>query len=158
MQSNYCCLRNAVYFTEVLQKAPNAVAWVKGGTDFPNLSGWLRFYQTRYGVLVSAEITGLPIPAEKCRKGIYAFHIHKETHYNPQQCEHPNHAGDLPPLFATEDGYAYMTVLTDRFTAKEIIGLTAVIHERPDDFTTQPSGNAGNPIARGKILPGKTIR
>ena len=29
------------------------------------------------------------------------------THYNPNNCKHPNHAGDLPVLFEN-NGYAYM--------------------------------------------------
>ena len=81
-----------------------------------------------------------------------------EGHYNPMGQEHPEHAGDLPPLLSTKDGYAYLSVLSDRFTVKEIIGLTAVIHMNPDDFTAQPSGNAGSQLAIGRIVPGKTIR
>ena len=73
-----------------------------------------------------------------------------KTHYNPKSCPHPYHAGDLPPLFSA-NGYAYSAVLTDRFTVDEIIGKTVVIHSSPDDFTTQPSGNAGRKIACGVI-------
>ena len=42
-------------------------------------------------------------------------------------------------------------VVTDRFTISDIIGRTVVIHKSPDDFTTQPSGNAGAKIACGEI-------
>ena len=72
------------------------------------------------------------------------------THYNPNDCEHPNHAGDLPPLF-DNSGYSFQTVLTNRFTVKEIIGKTIIIHAMPDDFKTQPSGDSGMKIACGKI-------
>ena len=44
-----------------------------------------------------------------------------------------------------------MNFLTDRFTLKEIIGRTVVIHSMPDDFTSQPSGNSGEKIACGVI-------
>ncbi len=44
-----------------------------------------------------------------------------------------------------------MKVLTDRFRIEEIIGGTVVIHDAPDDFHTQPSGNAGAKIACGVI-------
>ncbi len=44
-----------------------------------------------------------------------------------------------------------MTVMTDRFHIKEIIGKTVVIHSMPDDFTTQPAGNAGTKIGCGVI-------
>lgn len=72
------------------------------------------------------------------------------THYNPKSCNHPEHAGDLPPLFEN-NGYAYISFLTNRFTVKEIIGKVIIIHDMPDDFTTNPSGKSGEKIACGKI-------
>ena len=39
-------------------------------------------------------------------------------HYNPNNCPHPYHAGHRPPLIGN-NGYAYMSVLSDRFTARE---------------------------------------
>lgn len=42
--------------------------------------------------------------------------------------------------------------MTDRFTIDETIGKTVIIHAKPDDFVTQPSGNAGEKIACGVIL------
>jgi Cu-Zn family superoxide dismutase len=56
----------------------------------------------------------------------------------------------MPPLFGNQ-GYAFLMFLTDRFTAREIIGKTVIIHDKPDDFTTQPAGNSGNKIACGVI-------
>lgn len=142
-----------------------AMTNVKGSSDYPNLHGIVTFKQTRQGVLVTAQIYGLPYE-NKCNSGIFAFHIHNGTsctgnsedpfadadgHYNPHDCPHPYHAGDLPPLFGNH-GYAYMSVLTDRFTVRDIIGKVIIIHKQVDDFTTQPSGNAGEKIACGKIL------
>lgn len=72
------------------------------------------------------------------------------SHYNPNDCEHPHHAGDLPPLFGN-DGFALLLFLTSRFSVDEIIGKTVIIHDQPDDFTTQPSGNSGTKIACGVI-------
>ncbi|MBP3369234.1 MAG: superoxide dismutase family protein, partial [Clostridia bacterium] len=46
---------------------------------------------------------------------------------------------------------AFLAFVTDRFTVSEVVSKTVVIHDRPDDFTTQPSGNAGNKIACGVI-------
>lgn len=71
-------------------------------------------------------------------------------HYDPDGCPHPEHAGDLPPLFSTR-GYAFQVFLTDRFSLHEIVGRTVIIHSSPDDFTSQPSGNAGTKIACGRI-------
>ena len=48
-------------------------------------------------------------------------------------------------------GKAYMKVLTGRFCVEEVIGRTVILHIDPDDFHTQPSGNAGRKIACGVI-------
>lgn len=56
----------------------------------------------------------------------------------------------MPPLFGSS-GYAYLAFFTNRFTVPEILGRTVVIHDIPDDFTTQPAGNAGMKIACGVI-------
>lgn len=72
------------------------------------------------------------------------------AHYDPGSCEHPHHAGDLPPLFGN-NGFALCAFLTNRFSVDEVVGRTVIIHDRPDDFTTQPSGNSGMKIACGVI-------
>ena len=103
---------------------------------------------------------------QNCSGGVFGFHIHEGNactgnendpfanaggHYNPTNCPHPYHAGDLPPLFSN-NGYAFMSVLINKFTVNEIIGRTVIIHSQPDDFTTQPSGNSGKKIACGEII------
>lgn len=142
-----------------------AAAQIKGSEKYPNLNGKVTFTQMQMGVLVTAEIRGLPF-GSKCDRGIFGFHIHSgescggtaedpfseaKGHYDNADCPHPYHAGDLPPLFGNK-GYAYMSVFTDRFTVREIIGKTVIIHSKPDDFTTQPSGNSGSRIACGRIM------
>ena len=138
---------------------PAAVARIKGGPDAPNLSGTVQFYEKPDGVLVAARIDGLP---RSSPTGFFAFHIHEGSgcsgkdfsatgsHYNPSNAPHPNHAGDLPSLLSCA-GTAYLVVLTDRFRVRDIIGRTVVIHSGPDDFRTQPAGNAGTKIACGVI-------
>ena len=42
-------------------------------------------------------------------------------------------------------------MLTDRFSINDVIGKTVIIHAKPDDFTTQPSGNSDGKIACGVI-------
>ena len=137
-------------------RLPSAVACVSGGRVDPKIKGIIRFDQNCGGVLVTAEVTGLP------RDGFYAFHIHEGsscsgemflesgTHYNPDGVMHPNHAGDLPPLLSYK-GKAKMSVLTGRFRVDEILGKTVIIHSDPDDFKTQPSGDPGEKIACGII-------
>ena len=61
-----------------------------------------------------------------------------KMHFNPSNCPHPYHLGDLPPLLEN-DGYAFMSVLINKFKINEIIGKVIIIHDMPDDFTTQPS-------------------
>lgn len=140
-------------------KMPDAVARITGGAEAPQLSGCVEFYQENRCVLIVAKISGLPADSET---GFFGFHIHQgntcngadfsETgsHYNPADRPHPEHAGDLPPLLGCNRN-AYLSVRTDRFSVKEIIGRTVVIHSDPDDFHTQPAGNAGKKIACGVI-------
>ncbi len=138
---------------------PDAVAYVKGGADAPNISGQVQFYQEPKSVLVVADVAGLPQNSET---GFFGFHIHEGngcsgagfsqtgSHYNPNGADHPGHAGDLPPLMM-QQGRAHLSVRTDRFRVQDIIGRTVVIHDNPDDFHTQPAGNAGTKIACGLI-------
>lgn len=58
--------------------------------------------------------------------------------------------GDLPPLLEN-NGYAYMSVLVNKFNINEILGKVIIIHSMPDDFNSQPAGNSGMKIACGKI-------
>lgn len=143
---------------------PAAIARVSGGPGVPGLSGTVAFFRVPLGVIVAAEIRGLPHRGAPCSAGVFGFHIHEGTactgadfadtkgHYNPGQCPHPQHAGDLPPLFECQ-GRAFLVVLTDRFEIPNIIGRTVVIHSMPDDFTSQPAGNAGTKIGCGVIRP-----
>ncbi len=135
-----------------------AVAEVRGGKEYPKIRGTVKFYSLENATLVIADIKGLP----KTRTGFFAFHIHEGTscggedfaetkgHYNPNMSLHPDHAGDLTPLMRS-NGNAFSAVVTDRFTPSDIVGRTVVIHSNPDDFITQPSGNAGKKIACGVI-------
>ena len=139
---------------------PSAVARIKGDGDAMGITGTVRFYQQPGGVVVLAKLWGLP----ENGSGFYGFHIHAGSscgempfgaaggHFNPKGALHPAHAGDLPNLYSC-GGRAFLAVLTDRFSIKDILGRTVVIHGRPDDFRTQPSGNAGEKIACGVILP-----
>ena len=145
------------------RKCPDAVAQIGGGTNAPRLSGRVQFYQEDGFVLIEAKISGLPAGS---KTGFFGFHIHQGescsgtdfsgtgSHYNPAQQMHPTHAGDLPPLLECR-GSAYLSVRTDRFTVADIIGRTVVIHADPDDFHSQPAGNAGKKIACGVIRKGR---
>lgn len=155
----------------ILEGNPHAVAELTGNINYPELCATVEFFQTNMGVLVSVYASGLPKPNDVCKMPIFAIHIHSGisctgnetdyfkdamTHYNPDNCPHPFHAGDMPPLFGT-NGAAFSVFLTDRFSVNEIIGKTVIIHSDPDDFTTQPSGNSGEKIACGIITRRITI-
>ncbi len=148
-----------------IRKRPFAFAKIKGSSVYPLIYGIVYFYKTRAGVLVSMQLQGLPTSDDVCQKPIFAVHIHSGssctgndtdpfadalTHYNPADCAHPYHAGDMPPIFGA-NGLGFSAFLTNRFSADEIIGKTVIIHSNPDDFTTQPSGNSGVKIACGVI-------
>ena len=135
-----------------------AVANIRGNAQYPLLRGSVRFLPRREGTLVVAQIRGLPETAT----GFFGFHIHEGAscggvdfsgtggHFNPTGSPHPGHAGDLPPLLRV-GGKAFLAVLTDRFCPEDVIGKTVVLHAAPDDFTSQPAGNAGQKIACGEI-------
>lgn len=151
---------------EVLSsRAPDSYAIVKGSKEYSTIRGLVRFYSIWEGSLVAADIQGLPFEKGKCKERVFGFHVHEgnrclgtaqnpfaqaKGHYNPDDCSHPEHAGDLPPLFGNQ-GYALMMFYTDRFWAEEVVGRTVIIHDMPDDFRTQPSGDSGMMIACGEI-------
>lgn len=133
---------------------PSATAHVNGA----GVNGRVEFFQKTNAVLVKADISGLP----ENETGFFGFHIHEgvsclgkgfpETggHYDKDKNPHPRHSGDMPPLFSN-GGRAYLAFLTNRFSVADVIGRTVVIHSMADDFTSQPSGNAGEKIACGVI-------
>jgi copper/zinc superoxide dismutase (SODC) len=142
-----------------------AKANIKGGKKYPKINGAVTFREVKNGVLVTAKVNGLPQSSDSCTGRFFGFHIHEgsscsgtisdefanaKTHLNPTNCPHPFHMGDLPPLIEN-NGYAHMTVLINKFKIKDILGKVVIIHDSPDDFTTQPSGNSGSKIACGII-------
>ncbi len=152
------------HLENLMHRTPGAWARLYGSAQYPDILGLVRFFDTPLGTLVVTEVSGLPT-GQPGKSPIFAYHIHSGssctgnaddpfadagTHYNPQGVPHPYHAGDLPSLFGA-NGHAFSACLTDRFTTAEVIGKTIIIHAKPDDFTTQPSGNAGTKIACGEI-------
>lgn len=152
------------YYYQVPNQA-SATAFVVGAPEYAGVRGRVRFIQTPRGVEVTADVTGLPPNSI----GFYAFHLHEGPcggagsdparyfaesgdHYNPAGALHPRHAGDFPPLLATAAGTAHLSFLTDRFPLRDVIGRSVIIHFNPDDFKTQPSGDAGRKMACGVIV------
>lgn len=135
-----------------LNAMPDAHAKVSGNRNYPELEGDVYFYGVHGGTMVVADVRNLPEGNQ-----FHAFHIHEGgdcdnpgQHYAGNQGQHPNHAGDMPPLLAN-DGNAFQVFYTSRFFPEDVVGKTVVIHEMRDDFKTQPSGDAGEMIACGEI-------
>ncbi len=85
-------------------------------------------------------------------------------HFNPFGKPHGHHgsaerhAGDLPSLKANKAGRANVQIDLDIITVTpgraSIIGRGLIVHADPDDYKTQPTGNAGARIACGVIRAG----
>ncbi|MBM7622574.1 superoxide dismutase family protein [Sporohalobacter salinus] len=147
-----------------------AKAVIKGGPLAPNLKGVVYFKSAPKGTRVIVEVSGLPFyqPASDSKPpiGPHGFHIHEfgtckvgdpdnpfqaaGEHYNPTNQPHGNHAGDLPVLFSN-NGFARMSVFTNQFEVEEVIDRSVIIHQNPDDYRSQPAGDAGKRLACGVI-------
>lgn len=136
--------------------------------------GTATFTQGAYGVVVSAQLTGLPA-------GTHAMHIHEVGrceppftsaggHYNPAFRQHGVknrggfHSGDLPNFTAPASGTVRVDAITQAvslggpntlFTSQ---GTSIMIHSDPDDYASDPGGNAGVRIACGVIVRDSTAR
>lgn len=130
------------------------------------VTGQVEFVQLADGKLhVSGKITGLAPNSE------HGFHIHEKGdcstpdgssaggHFNPGQSEHgnvmstPHHGGDMPNIVADAEGVATVSgpvsadVDAGKGDAADIIGRGLIVHADPDDYKSQPTGNAGARLA-----------
>lgn len=134
-------------------------------TQGSKVMGEVKFTQHQGYVTVKAHVTGLT-------PGKHGFHIHEsgdcsapdassaKGHFNPAKHEHgsPNsanrHAGDLGNLVANSKGvadYERKDKVIQLSGADSIIGRGIIVHEKVDDYKTQPTGNAGARVACGEI-------
>lgn len=145
-------------------------AYINGGPLAPAIRGTVYFYDMPGGTDVCIRISGLP-PYQEADNGgnpigPHGFHIHENGiceigdpedpfqaaggHWAPDGQPHGNHAGDFPVIFSN-NGIARMCFFTNRFKAIEVVGLSIIIHENPDDYRSQPAGNSGKRLACGLI-------
>ena len=126
--------------------------------------GSVTFAQAGGKVRVSAQLTGLKPNAE------HGFHVHEKGdctsgdgmsaggHFNPAGKPHGNyhvggerHVGDLPNVKSDANGNASATFETTGMTigggAADIVGKGLIVHRDPDDYKSQPAGNAGPRLA-----------
>ena len=124
---------------------------VRGNVEFAEASGGK--------VRVTADISGLR------PNGEFGFHIHEagdcssgdgmsaKGHFNPFGKPHGHyqsaerHGGDMPSLKADASGNAKTSFEIDTVTVSpgpaSIVGRGLIVHVQPDDYKTQPTGNAG---------------
>jgi Cu-Zn family superoxide dismutase len=127
--------------------------------------GEVTFQQVGDKVRVTAQLIRLPANGE------FGFHIHEKGdcssgdgmsaggHFNPFGKPHgrgaERHAGDMPNLKSDAKGKAKLSVDLDIITLKSgpasIVGRGVIVHAQPDDYTSQPVGNAGARLACGVI-------
>ena len=124
-------------------------------------TGTVTFAQRMSKVFVTAEVSGLA-------PGEHGFHMHEKGdcssgdgmstggHWNPDATPHgpqsgAHHAGDMPSLVADAGGNAKATFSLDGVTVaagpKSVVGRGLIVHKDPDDYATQPTGNAGARVA-----------
>jgi Cu-Zn family superoxide dismutase len=126
-------------------------------------AGTVDFYQVANRVRVVANVSGLTPNRE------HGFHVHEagdcssgdgmstKGHFNPHGKPHGHpksserHAGDLPALRADGGGNAKLDTELDIITVTpgpaSVVGRGLIVHADPDDFKTQPTGNAGARLA-----------
>ena len=137
--------------------------------------GAVTFQQVATGVLVMAELEGLP-------QGGHAFIIHEVgsctpdfsaagDHFNPEDTEHGfihptwkrgeatgGHSGDLPNIYAASDGSARADFFTAGITLNsgprhslfDADGSAIIVHEKPDAYGEKES-DTGSRVACGVI-------
>lgn len=108
----------------------------------------------------------LKVKIEGAAPGTHAVHLHETGdcsaadgasaggHWNPSHENHgkwsasPFHRGDIGNIEVGADGKGELTLTTDLWTIggateTDVIGKGVIVHAKADDFTTQPTGNAG---------------
>lgn len=130
-----------------------------------SVTGTVTFTQMEGHVHVVADLFGLT-------PGIHGFHVHEKGdcsapdassaggHYNPSTMQHSapdsanRHMGDLGNIVADSTGNAHLDWMDMHLALNgenSIVGKAVIVHADPDDFTTQPTGNAGARVACGVI-------
>lgn len=150
--------------TSTAKKAVAVLASASGSL----VSGSVTLTPMGKGLHLTGEIGGLPA------NGTHAFHIHEKgdcsaadassagPHFNPFNAAHgkagsgAHHAGDMNNLTANADGVAKVDAHIEGVTlgggaVNDVAGRALIVHAAPDDYASQPAGNAGARVACGII-------
>ena len=135
-------------------------------TQGNSTSGTVWFTQQGLRVDVRVQVSGLTPNQE------HGFHVHEKGdcssrdgmsaggHFDPGGRPHgpqnaPHHGGDMPSLKADAAGNAQATFQIESVSVGTgidgLVGRAVIVHAKPDDYTTQPTGNSGARIACGVI-------
>lgn len=132
------------------------------------VSGKLTLMAMGSGVHLTGEIGGL------APGSTHAIHIHEKGdcsaadatsaggHFNPAAKAHgrvghgAHHGGDMDNIVANGEGVASVNVhaagvVLGGGAGNDVIGRAVIVHAAADDYTTQPTGNAGARVACGVI-------
>ena len=107
--------------------------------------GYVSLNQKGSGLLLKLTLQGLPT-------GWHAIHNHGIYDENGY------HAGDLANIYVDKSGSAHIEQIIPRMTPEAYMsyfpdhGPALIIHAGPDDYTSQPAGDAGVRIACS-VLP-----
>jgi len=131
-------------------------------TEGSHVMGTISLLQEGDAVHVAGEVRHLT-------PGKHGFHVHQfgdlrapdgstaGGHYNPDHDKHggldsaQHHLGDLGNITADDKGVALVDIVAHGLTTRSIIGRSLVVHAKPDDLHTQPSGDSGSRVAVGVI-------
>jgi len=156
---------------EVQEMAPaKTVVVMLEGKSGSNASGKVAFTDNNGSVLMEAKISGL-------EPGTHAIHLHEKAdctaedgtssggHWNPTFQPHGKwgaaegfHLGDIGNFEVDETGVGIIDFSTDQWCIgcgdeqKDILGKAVIVHQGADDFTSQPSGNAGARVSCGGVI------
>jgi len=171
MKSHLTLLASTLVLTACasMTSGPRAVAQLQSTTG-NTATGTVSFVKSGDTVVVKGEVRGLKPNAE------HGFHVHEKGdcssgdglsaggHFNPDGKPHGNHAdmahhaGDLPSLKADASGVAKFSFESTSIAVgsgpSDVIGRGLIVHRDPDDYKTQPTGNAGPRLACAVIARG----
>lgn len=121
----------------------------------------------------SGRVT-LVLALQNAPPGVSAVHLHEKgdcsapdassagPHWSPSEQPHghptaaAHHLGDVGNLEVGADGTGILTFSAEDWelgtgSANDVLGRALIVHQKQDDFTSQPAGNAGGRIACGVV-------
>jgi len=147
-------------------KRKKAVAAIESRSD-SHLTGKATFLEVNGKVTLRLRIRG-------AEPGTHAVHLHENGdctapdgasaggHWNPTHEDHgkwvrpPFHHGDIGNVEVGSNGKGTLILTTDLWTIggateTDVVGKGIIVHAKADDFTTQPTGNAGGRVGCGVV-------